>query len=252
MANRPVVLLLTLLAALTLSSAVFAQTDDQGTGQRPAASASAPIFNHDLSGVWNALRSPYDFASFSKGDPPMTPWGLEQFKAAKPSQGPRGVLLSQTNDMVYQCFPPGMPYIYLQVFPMQIVQTPKEVIELFEYDHFVRHIYIDGRKHPADLTPTYDGDSIGHWVQGTLVVDTIGLNGKTWLDRLGHPSSDQMHVTERIRRVDQKTLQIDFTFDDPKSYTRPWNATMRFGLHPTWEIMEHICEENRAFDSFEK
>ena len=85
-------------------------------------------------------RSPYDFSSFAKGDPPMTPWGEEQFKAAKPSQGPREHTISQTNDMVYKCFPPGMPYIYLQVFPFQIVQTPTEVIELFEYDHFVRHI----------------------------------------------------------------------------------------------------------------
>ena len=127
------------------------------------------------------------------------------------------MLLSQTNDMVYKCFPPGMPYIYLQVFPFQIVQTPTEVIELFEYDHFVRHIYVNGRKHPADLTPTYDGDSIGHWEGDTLVVDTTGLNGKIWLDRVGHPESDQMHITERIRRVDEKTLQIDFTFHDPKA-----------------------------------
>lgn len=252
MPSRWEVALVTVLATLALSSALLAQTDARGAAQAAAASAPSAGSSHDLTGVWNALRSPYDFSSFAKGDPPMTPWGEEQFKAAKPSQGPRGVLLSQTNDMVYKCFPPGMPYIYLQVFPFQIVQTPTEVIELFEYDHFVRHIYTNGRKHPADLTPTYDGDSIGHWEGDTLVVDTIGLNGKIWLDRVGHPESDQMHITERIHRVDEKTLQIDFTFDDPKAYPKPWNATLRYGLHPTWEIMEHICEENQAFEGFEK
>jgi hypothetical protein len=182
----------------------------------------------------------------------MTQWGQAQFNTAKPSQGPRGVKLPETTDRVYKCFPPGMPYIYLQLFPMQIVQTPKEVIELFEYDHMVRHIFIDGRKHPDDVTPSYNGHSIGHWEGDTLVVDTIGLNGKMWLDRVGHPDSDQMHIIERIHRVDDKTLQVDFTFDDPKSYVKPWTALMRFRLRPDWDIIEDICEDNFAFESFEK
>jgi hypothetical protein len=181
----------------------------------------------------------------------MSAWGKAQFDAAKPSQGPRSVKLSETNDMVYKCFPPGMPYIYLQLFPMQIVQTPKEVIEYFESDHTVRHIFIDGRKHPDDLTPTYNGHSIGHWEGDTLVVDTIGMNGKIWLDRLGHPESDQMHIIERIHRVDDKTLQVDFTFDDPKAYTKPWTAQMNFRLQPKWDILEDICEDNLEFESFE-
>ncbi len=224
----------------------------------PVLAQSAPTMaqsaakNTDISGVWNAMRGNYDTASFSKGDPPMTPWGQAQFNAAKPSQGPRGVKLTETTDRVYKCFPPGMPYIYLQLFPMQIVQTPKEVIELFESDHTVRHIFIDGRKHPADIKPSYNGHSIGHWEGDTLVVDTIGLNGKTWLDRVGHPDSDQMHIVERIHRVDDKTLQVDFTFDDPKSYLNPWTAQMRFRLRPDWDIMEDVCEDNLAFESFEK
>jgi hypothetical protein len=252
MRNRLAIAVSAFLATMACTVLTLAQTNDQARVQMPASSAATAGSSPNFSGVWNALRSPYDVASFSKGDPPMTAWGLEQFKASKPSQGPRGVLLGQTNDMVYQCYPPGLPYIYLQLFPMEIVQTPKEVIELFEYDHFVRHIYVDGRKHTPDVTPTYDGESIGHWEGDTLVVDTVGLNGKIWLDRVGHPDSDQMHITERIHRTDEKTLQVDFTFDDPKSYVKPWTAAMRFGLHPTWDIMEDICEDNRAFDSFEK
>jgi hypothetical protein len=154
--------------------------------------------------------------------------------------------------MVYKCSPPGLPYIYLQLFPMQIVQTPSEVMELFEYDHTVRHIFLDRTQHPADVTPTYYGDSIGHWEGDTLVVDTVGLNGKMWLDRVGHPDSDQMHIGERIHRVDDKTLQVDLTFDDPKSYPKPWTATMRFRLQTTWRIMEDVCEDNLRFENFEK
>jgi hypothetical protein len=212
--------------------------------------SSAP--GSDLTGVWDGMRGNYDFASFSKGDPPMTAWGKAQFDAAKPSQGPRGVSLKETTDRVYKCFPPGMPYIYLQIFPMQIVQTSKEVIEVFEYDHNVRHIFIDGRKHPDNLTPTYNGHSIGHWEGDTLVVDTVGLNGKLWLDRLGHPESDQMHIVERIRRSDDKTLQVDLTFDDPKAYPKPWTAVLKFRSRPDWDIMELICEDNVDFESFEK
>jgi len=247
--NRIPILIYALAAALAVSVPMGAVPPRPQSTAQPTGAA---VDRHDLTGVWNALRGPYDTASFSKGDPPMTALGEEQFKKAKPSQGPRGVTLDKTTDMVYQCYPPGMPYIYLQLFPLQIVQTPKEVIELFEYDHTVRHIFIDGRKHPADVTPTYNGDSIGHWEGDSLVVDTIGLNGKLWLDRVGHPDSDQMHIVERIQRVDEKTLQVDFTFDDPKSYTKTWTATMRFRLHPDWNVIEDVCEDNRAFDSFEK
>ena len=215
---------------------------------RPANAAAAP---HDLTGVWNAAGGLYQYAAFSKDDPPMTPWGQAQLDAAKPSQGPHGVKLDETNDRVYKCAPPGVPYIYIQLFPMQIVQTPTQVIEFFEYDHVVRYIYTDGRKHPADLTPTYNGHSIGHWEGDTLVVDTVGFNGKNWLDRVGHPESTDMHIVEHIRRVDEKTLQVDLTFDDPKSYTKPWNAQVRFQLHPDWDVLEHVCEDNLAFENFE-
>jgi hypothetical protein len=252
MRNRLAVVIPALVAALTFSADLLGQSNGQAPAQPAAAKAQMAAANNDISGVWNAMLGNYDFASFTKGDPSMTPWGQAQFNAAKPSQGPRGVKLTETTDRVYKCSPPGMPYIYLQLFPMQIVQSPKEVIEFFEYDHTVRQIFIDGRKHPADRKPSYNGHSIGHWEGDTLVVDTIGLNGKMWLDRVGHPDSDQMHIIERIHRVDDKTLQVDFTFDDPRSYVTPWTALMRFRLQPDWDIMEHVCEDNLAFETFEK
>jgi len=252
MGNRLWMFFAAILAALVGSTGVLGQSNDHAAMQLAGPNSQTAPPKHDISGVWNAMRNNYDFASFSKGDPPMTPWGKAQFDAAKPSQGTRGVPLNETTDRVYKCVPPGMPYIYLQFFPMQIIQTPKEVIELFESDHTVRHIYTDGRKHPTGLKPSYNGHSIGHWEGDTLVVDTIGVKSRLWLDRLGHPESEQMHIVEHIRRADDKTLQVDFTFDDPKSYPQPWTAQLRFLSHPEWDIMEDVCEDNLAFESFEK
>src|ERR1700722_5244432 len=147
------VIFLAAVVTLGFTAMGWTQTNNQTAGKPQGAApakASASASTGDLAGVWNFLPTKYDFSSFAKGDPPMTAWGHEQLKAAKPSQGPHGVTLRETNDGVYQCFPPGMPYIYLQVFPLQIVQTSKEVIVLFEYDHSVQHIYTDGRKHPED------------------------------------------------------------------------------------------------------
>jgi hypothetical protein len=253
MRGRTIVATAALAAAMLISSTVRAQDQqDKNAAAAQPAKTSTQATVPDLSGVWNAKQNNYDKASYTKGDPPMTAWGKEQFDASKPSQGPRGVPLQETNDMVYKCYSPGMPYIYLQLLPMQIVQTPTEVIELFEYDHSVRHIYLDRSSHPKSLTPTYMGDSIGHYEGDTLVVDTTGLNGKTWLDRVGHPNSDQMHIIEHIRRTTKTNLHVDLTFDDPKSYTRTWTAQMDFQLHPDWHIIEDMCMDNIAFEQFEK
>jgi hypothetical protein len=117
----------------------------------------------------------------------------------------------------------------------------------FEFNHFVRQIYTDGRDHDKNLAPLWMGDSIGKWDGDTLVVDTTNFNDKTWLDRGGHPHSEALHLTERIRRVDHDTLEVEFTIDDPKAYTKPWTGKQYFQLRPKWNIMELICEDNANF-----
>src|SRR5579863_9686822 len=251
MLNRLGAVVSAFVAVSTVSCVLFGQANLPAPARPSAAKPKKVAGNTDLSGVWITASGVNDYASFGKDEPPMTAWGQAQFAAARPSQGPNGVKLDETNDRVYKCSPPGVPYIYIQIFPMQIIQTPREVIEFFEYDHTVRYIYTDGRPHPADLKPSYNGHSIGHWEGDTLVVDTVGLNGKNWLDRVGHPESSEMHIVERIRRADGKNLQVDITFDDAKSYTKPWKAKIGFVLHPEWDILEHVCEDNLAFESFE-
>ncbi|HEY2646391.1 MAG TPA: hypothetical protein VGI34_05435, partial [Candidatus Acidoferrales bacterium] len=141
--------------------------------------------------------------------------------------------------------------IYLQPFPMEVIQTPKSIFFYFEYDHIVREVFMDGRKHPDDITPTYMGHAIGHWEGDILVVDTVGFNDKTWLDRVGHPHSDQLHVVERFHRTDQNNLEIDITMDDPKALAKPWNAHFGFMLEPKWDIEELACTDNLDFVKFE-
>ena len=223
-------------------------------------SATAKFDAHDISGIWNmsfpqgATEPELEIyvSQFGKEEPPMTAWAKERFDKTKPAFGKRGVLVAQTNDPAFQCFPPGVPRIYLHPFPMQIVETPKELIMIFEYDHNVRHIYKERSEHPKDLTPSYMGDSIGHWDGNTFVIDTVGFNDKTWLDRAGHPHSDRLHVTERLHRSDADHLQIDFTIDDPVAYSHPFGSSMFFRRHSDWSLMEQSCEDNAAFLGFEK
>lgn len=244
------------LAAFALSSALPAQTTQpSGAAKPPAASAPAP--EHDLTGVWNMHATPaqrkYLGSTYTPEPPEMTPWASEKYMSEKPSNGPRTHSLKETDDPVLKlCLPPGTPRIYLQPFPLQIVQSPKAIFMIFEYDHTVRQIFMDGRPHPDDLTPTYMGHSIGKWDGDDLLVDTVGFNDKTWLDRDGHPHSDQLHVTERFHRSDRDNMTIDITMEDPKALVKPWKAQLPFQLRPTWDIMELACTDNAAFVDFEK
>jgi hypothetical protein len=247
-------MLLTFAVILAFSGAVYAQ----GEGQREAASPSATAPTPDFSGLWSRLRDKstslgYEayVLDFGKSDSPMTPWAAAKYKITGPmyhGPDPKTVL----SDPVFQCFPPGVPRIYLYNFPLQIVQIPGQVIMLFEYDHFVRRIYTDGRPHDKDQGPLWMGDSIGKWDGDTLVVDTVNFNDKTLIDRVGRPHSDALHVVERIRRVEQKYMEIAFTVDDPKAYIQPWGTKLIFESRPDWKIMENVCEDNASFLEFNK
>jgi hypothetical protein len=238
------------IALLILSSAILTQTaEPQGAANAPGA---------DLTGVWRRSRRPpedghrytyYELAAtLTNQVPPMTAWGEAKYQAAKPNIGPRGLPLSQSNDPVTKCFPPGVPRLYLVRVgqPFEIMTVPGRVIMFFEYDHFVRQIFTDGRQHPQDPTPSWMGDSIGRWEGDTLIVDTVGFNDKTWLDGDGHPHSDKLHLVERIRRVSHDAMSIDFTIEDPKAYTKPWEAHTLFDLEKGWTIGEVVCVDDNA------
>jgi len=127
------------------------------------------------------------------------------------------------------------------------------MLMIFEYDHTVRRIYTDGRPLPKDPDPLWLGYSVGHWEgDTTFVVDTVGFNEKTWLDRLGVPHSDQLHVTERFRRVDRDHLQLEVTMQDPKALAKPWTGTLYYELRNDWDLGEISCSGDYLdFNTFE-
>jgi hypothetical protein len=121
---------------------------------------------------------------------------------------------------------------------------------LFEYQTIWRAIYMDGRKHPADIAdyPEFMGHSIGRWDGDTLVVDTVAINERTWLDTAGHEHSSRLHLTERFRKVSEDKIEWTATFEDPVFYVRPWSITRTFTKFDDSKdqdrILPYTCNEN--------
>ena len=142
------------------------------------------------------------------------------------------------------CPPPTLPSSYFIPLPFRIVQTPQLVVILYEADHAFRQIHMDGRKLPVDPQPSWLGYSIGRWEGSTLVVDTIGFNDRAPLDVFGHPRSESLHLTERFVRQDFGHMEIQLTFDDPKSYSKPFTVRINEVLTPDTDLLEYFCSEN--------
>ena len=242
------------------SRSASAQTKQASQPPAVASSSSDSFDPHDLSGVWMQDRprlgkviERYWIYELTLEEPPMTAWGLAQYKAAKSSFGTHSFPIAETNDPIYHsCSPTGFPRAFFHAFPIQIVQSPAEVIVLFEWDSLRHQIFTDGRAHDTALGPLWMGDSIGHWEGNTLVADTVNFNEKTWLDRIGHPHSDALHVIEHIRRVDRDHLEDEITIDDPKAYTKPWTGKIVFALKPKWTLSEEFCEDIGSFENIEQ
>lgn len=214
---------------------------------------AAPPLPHDLSGVWMQFPDkkvdgvPIVGGIDEASRPPLTPWGQARFDATVPFMGPR-VHAGMENNPSLRCVPESVPKSLILPNPFEIVQIPGRVFMFFEEFHLWRTIWTDGRALPKDPDPSYLGYSVGKWVGDTFVVDTIGFNDIPWVDSYGNPRSEQMHLTERYRRLNHDTLEMQIIMDDPKAYTKTWtNPPRLFKLEPGWELAEVFCvvdEEN--------
>jgi hypothetical protein len=153
------------------------------------------------------------------------------------------------------CLPRGVPDTIGEPYPIQIVQTPKQVVILYEVGDYFRVIPMDGRDHPKDLDPTWMGNSVGHWDGDTLVVDVIGVNDKVGVGEYRHTTA--YHLIERFQRTAYDTLKYSATIEDPNVFATPWTEAGTFTLHPEWDIQEYICEENnhdykKLFEQYKK
>jgi len=142
------------------------------------------------------------------------------------------------------CLPIGIPADDVLPGPFKIIQTPALILLRNEYENTLRQIYTDGRKPLADPEPLWLGYSVGKWEGDTLAVDTVGFNDKSWLDGLGHPHSEALHVTERFHRRDFGHLDVQVTIDDPKVYTKSFSVKFTELLLPDSDVTEYFCNED--------
>jgi hypothetical protein len=246
--------LLTVFASAAVAQQTFPQTLLAGKDV-PRDSAGHP----DMTGVWqggsNRIGSWEDAnvdGGFVEGNTPITPYAIKEKqpqpayqdwaqKKVDESYARRGV-----DEPMVRCLPPGVPRTTLMgLFPMQIVQTPKMVVMLFEVFHEFRLIPIDA-KHPDDLDPSYMGDSVGHWDGDTLVVDVTGFNDKTWLSGVGTIHSEKLHVVEKFTRMDHNTIVYQSIVEDPEVLTKPWVRWGTIMLREGTRLQDYQCVENNA------
>jgi hypothetical protein len=155
------------------------------------------------------------------------------------------------NDPLAWCLPMGV--VRYTPYPFRFIQNhthkaPTHMYILHETMRTFRQIFMDGRKHPAELDPTWFGHSIGRYEKDTLVIDTVGFNDKAWFDNRGMPHTEQMHTVERWTRIDRGHLSTDVTIDDPGAFSRPFVVTFQSTLaQPGDELMEYVCQENNQY-----
>jgi hypothetical protein len=197
----------------------------------------------DLSGVWlgDSRNDKYlsnVAADFKPGEFPIQPWAEALTKERRTDAG-------QSEWPSTHCLPAGVPlFDAMHGYPYKIIQEPDLVVIFREERSEFRQIFLDGRQPAKDPNPTWLGYSVGRWAGDTLVVDTTGFNGKTWLDNSGHPSTEALHVTERFHRRDFGHLDLQLTIDDPKAYTNSWTVTESWQISPGTELLEFVCNEN--------
>jgi len=207
----------------------------------------------DLSGVWQVEAEPRGPGLFGLGESPNSKYFrdiLSDFKAGEEPMTPaaREILRQHGQPGVVGpnllCLPDGVPHADLLPEPFKIIQTPSQLVILYEVETIFRQIFTDGRKHPVDPSPTWLGYSVGRWEGDTLVVDTIGFNDMSWLDARGHGHSEDMRVEERFHRRDFGHMEVTATITDPKMFTKPVTISFVEQLLPDTDVFEHICYEN--------
>ncbi len=211
-----------------------------GTPDMEAPAPKLPDGTPDLTGIW---RQPNGVKYTVNLDADLPPGTVQMLPEAAALYKHRRDTLSK-DDPVGHCLLPGVPQMNAVPYPYKILQSPSQITILYEAFRTFREIFTDGRALPKDPNPAWFGYSVGHWEGDTLVVETAGLNGKTWVDTGGHPSTEQLHVTERYHRRDFGHIDLETTVDDPGAYVKPWTVKYELRLMPDTELLEYLCTEN--------
>jgi hypothetical protein len=216
------------------------RTDD-GKPNLTAPAPRTPDGKPDLSGLWRPEFNPYnlDVIQDVKDEGVFRPSAEALFK--------QRLADFHRSDPITHCLPGGPLEILTGggIALYRIIQSPNVVGLLYERGVVHRQIFMDGRELPKDPNPTWMGYSVGHWEGDTLVVKSVGFNDRTWLDRVGHPHSEALRVTERFRRVDFGHMRFQITYDDPETLTRPLSISLAVNYAPDTDMLETVCENER-------
>jgi len=212
---------------------------------RPPPSGPGPV----LSVVATGTKTNDDGAVYRQGDyraPILQPWAAEVVRAHAESEHAGKPVRSAKET----CWPMGVPYILELNLRAQIIDAGKEIVFLYEQLMQPRIARLNAG-HPADLEPSWYGDSVAHWEGDTLVVDTVGLDKRSWVDGFGTPHTDKLHVVERYHLRSPDTLEVSFTVDDSGAFTTPWSAiaTYRKDRSTSESYSEVVCAENNRDES---
>jgi hypothetical protein len=181
------------------------------------------------------------FRAADLSNPILLPWTREQIKNVN-ERALSGKVVSIPKE---RCWPVGVPaFLLLPATPVYFMQTRKEVVMVWMQDHQVRHVYLDV-PHSVGVKPSWFGESVGRYEGDTLVVDTIGLSSRTFVDNYQTPHTEALHVVERFHLVDAgKTLEVNAHMEDAGAFTTPWNAIQRYRRVEQGPLAEMACAEN--------
>ncbi|MBV8902753.1 MAG: hypothetical protein JOZ22_03885 [Acidobacteriia bacterium] len=242
-------------------------TKPDGSADLSAPPPRMPDGKPNLSGIWTMICTASDilvngartakpvmclpetyvareFADIGRGldgGLPFQPWAADAVKARRAENG--------KNDPVTHCLPGTPVRTYTAPLLKKIVQTPGLLLVLSESNASYRQVFIDGRPLPEGPNPSWNGYSTAHWAGDTLIVETNGFQDGQWLDRSGSPLTDRAKMTEKIRRPNFGSLEIELTVDDPKAYTKPWTVRLSQSLALNTELLDYICLENEKDSS---
>jgi hypothetical protein len=207
------------------------------TGPRPVGNDPAHPF------VPNGRGAQPTYRISDTSNPNLKPWAVEQMKKDN-DQVLAGKIAYTARS---SCMPAGVPdFMQFIVEPVYFIQSPKEVLMVYAGDQQVRHIYLNAT-HSKNPKPSWYGESVGHYEGDTLVVDTIGLNAKTYVDNYRTPHTEKLHVVERWKLIDGgKTLEASFTADDADTFNQPWSGIQRYRRVQQGPLDEQVCAENNA------
>jgi hypothetical protein len=211
----------------------------------PPPSGPGPVVSdpaHPYISFYRFPRNPRpSFRVADLSNPILQPWTRERLRKVN-ERSLSGQVVAIPKE---RCWPVGVPaFLLLPATPVYFMQTPKEVWMIWMQNHQVRRVYLNV-PHSANVTPAWYGESVGHYEGDALIVDTIGISDKSYVDNYQTPHTDQLHVIERFRMIDDgKTLEVNVHVEDPGAFTTPWNAVQRYRRTNGGPLSEVVCAEN--------